>query len=312
MGTGTAAKPASWLNALLENGANPNIPNQNGELPIHLIVANPSKFSVSWLDVLLKSKDNTDRQSIDLNLPDSNGQFLIHILVALMNSRLYPPYNNVFTENIPKFSRLMASGVQLEAQDLRGFTPLIYACFLEDAQLAKFLVEKGANINAQCRLGLTPLHYLIKARVLPEMFIKLFLDRGADANSQDKTGKTPLHHAAMIDGNRMALECRSLLAYGAEINRKDNDGATALDIAASKEKYNGSTIRYLVDNGGEYDMGTPSVRKRVKRARAWVKMNRALGLKPSTSIERTSGGQQFISTTSLPIHSKASKFESNH
>lgn len=75
MGTGTAAKPASWLNALLENGANPNIPNQNGELPIHLIVANPSKFSVSWLDVLLKSKDNTDRQSVDLNLPDSNGQF---------------------------------------------------------------------------------------------------------------------------------------------------------------------------------------------------------------------------------------------
>lgn len=294
------------------------MPDERGQLPLYSIIENKKATSVSLLDALLKSKDNPDRQSVDLNIPDSKGRFPIHILVSTMKWQKSFRYYNKFTDRnprsilmdmLPKFSRLVASGAQLEAGNRDGLTPLIYACSVGVGQVAKFLVEQGADIHARCPSGLTAFHYLVKFPGLSIMFAKLFLDRGADVNSQDKTGRTPLHHAVLV-GDREVLEF--LLGYCADINRNDTDGLTALDIAANAENHNGSTINYLVQNGGECNMRTTSVRRRIKRARAWVRMNRALGLKSSTSIERTAGGQQLKSKTSLPTHSKASKSERLH
>ncbi len=51
--------------------------------------------------------------------------------------------------------------VMLLPQDV-GNTPLMVACQAGQRQAIFFLVEKGANVNAQNIYGATPLHELIK------------------------------------------------------------------------------------------------------------------------------------------------------
>ena len=73
-----------------------------------------------------------------------------------------------------------------------GATPLHMAVLSDQHDVARFLIDKGANINvpAKDEYGGTPLHWAaILGRV--EMARQL-IDAGANVNSRDKNGYTPL------------------------------------------------------------------------------------------------------------------------
>ena len=94
-------------------------------------------------------------------------------------------------------------------------------CYQDVAQL---LLEGGAEINAQDGHGSTPLHYSLHCGVA-----KLLLDSGADLNIQCQMGRTPLYFAA---GRGKKDVVKLLLERGAEPNRADRDGRTALHEAS--------------------------------------------------------------------------------
>ncbi len=111
---------------------------------------------------------------------------------------------------------------------LDGFQPLGLACFFGHYDIARFLIESGAEVNSPSRNDqkVTPLHSAAASRSLE--ISRLLLDHGADPDARQEGDFTPLHEAA-ANGQ---LELVSLLvAHGADINLSQKPGQTALAFA---------------------------------------------------------------------------------
>lgn len=90
---------------------------------------------------------------------------------------------------------LLSMGVDAKKNDEKGFGPIFNATNLNDVELAKLLIEKGADINA-VRVG--------KKTALMDMVLsdqpamaKLLVDNGANIDAQDESGKTAMEYAKM-------------------------------------------------------------------------------------------------------------------
>ncbi len=125
--------------------------------------------------------------------------------------------------------------------DSNGDTPLLCAVFTSKGNeaIAQLLLDHGAEINRPTRRGgRTPLH--VAALYGPVGLVNFLLERGADINAQGLSGKTPFYVAAtkcnegilrlLFKGNDEDI-IRLLFSRGADPNVK-RDGRTALhDLA---------------------------------------------------------------------------------
>jgi hypothetical protein len=93
------------------------------------------------------------------------------------------------------------------------------------APYARLLIEAGADVNAPSETG-TPLNLVIRIQDLE--LARLLLERGARANQEDAFGGTPLM-IAVSDGNADIVQM--LLKAHADVSRRDEHGQTALSIA---------------------------------------------------------------------------------
>jgi ankyrin repeat protein len=109
-----------------------------------------------------------------------------------------------------------------------GFTGLGFACFFAHADLARLLLDAGADPNLAARnaLAVAPLHSAVATDFAP--LVELLLARGARPDPEEGSGMTPLHTAAG-HGNRQIIAL--LLAAGAPRGHKARDGRTPADIA---------------------------------------------------------------------------------
>lgn len=107
-----------------------------------------------------------------------------------------------------------------------GRTPIL-AWKFHNTEIAECLIKHGANIKARDCHGLTALH--LAARYGAENMIARLIDAGADINSQDNSGRTPLVCAIEKPQYKSAYE---LLARGADLTIRAEDGTTVLHSAA--------------------------------------------------------------------------------
>jgi len=94
--------------------------------------------------------------------------------------------------------------------------------------IVKVLLDNGADINAvsKNKLSATPLQ---GAAAMQNIELARFLiARGANVNCRGEEGGTPLHEAA---GNGQIELAKLLLAHGARVNAKDDSGKTPLSTA---------------------------------------------------------------------------------
>lgn len=129
---------------------------------------------------------------------------------------------------------LIARGADLNAKTEDGETLLHFLIFGESEEIdyieiAKFIIEKGADIKIKDDKGRTLLH-IAAYFDLDFDFIKLLIKKGADINARSKDGKTPLHHASFFCGKKELIEF--LIENMADIHAADNKGRTALHDAA--------------------------------------------------------------------------------
>lgn len=130
----------------------------------------------------------------------------------------------------------------LEMPNPRGSTPLIVAASFGMQDLVKYLIEKGADVNAINAFGNTPLHYA--AWKADEASFKLLHKKGAKLNVQNGEGQTPLQYSCMGGSYAIFKYC---IDNGMDINEKCNDGSSLIHWAALGG--NVEIFSYLGKNG---------------------------------------------------------------
>lgn len=98
------------------------------------------------------------------------------------------------TGNAPKAAELLANGASVDARDPRSLeTPLINAAYGGFIEIAKVLIERGADVNARDKWLNTPLH-VAAIWDIPGV-VTLLLDSGANPELRNGRHNTPLESA---------------------------------------------------------------------------------------------------------------------
>jgi ankyrin repeat protein len=118
-------------------------------------------------------------------------------------------------------------GVDVNALDADGNTPLLLAAVYADPECVDLLLKKGADVNAVNKLGVTP---LMRAAT-DDAKAKLLIDAGADIKAKSAFGKTAIMIAALKYGNSKAVKL--LIDKGADAKAHDPNGVSSNLVAAS-------------------------------------------------------------------------------
>jgi ankyrin repeat protein len=108
--------------------------------------------------------------------------------------------------NIIAVKRLLAAGVNVNAKDILGETPLHRAAFEGHKEIVQLLIAKAADVNAKDKYGGTPLFYAATGG--HKEIAELLITAGADVNAKILIGKfkgeTPLDYAIFYNYSKTA------------------------------------------------------------------------------------------------------------
>jgi ankyrin repeat protein len=112
-----------------------------------------------------------------------------------------------------------------------GFTALHFAAFFNRPEIARNLVQRGADVAAIAKnpMKVTPLHSAAAAH--SGEIVRILVENGAPASVKQQGGWTPLHEAAQIGDIEMV---RDLLDHGADPQANSDDGRTPAQMAQAK------------------------------------------------------------------------------
>ena len=97
-------------------------------------------------------------------------------------------------------------------------------------EVAEYLLQHGADVNAQDKGGLIPLHNAASYGHVD--VAALLIKYNACVNATDKWAFTPLHEAAQKGRTQL---CALLLAHGADPTLKNQEGQTPLDLVSADD-----------------------------------------------------------------------------
>ena len=232
---------------LLGHGADPNIPDRNGDTPLmealrwqRDVAADTTMELRKFLDLLIDSGADPNRTNKDgetalmfaTYIENASSFQLLLARGANPNQRTKDGRAVILeltrsAENIrhPMIQTLLDVRADVNIRDVNdGTTPLLNALHYRDEVVAAKLVEHGADVNLADDAGTTPLHEAAE-RDSAEM-VRMLVARGARVDVRDGHGMTPLMKASTGDGARVLIDA------GTDVNAADEDGMTALMYAA--------------------------------------------------------------------------------
>jgi ankyrin repeat protein len=172
-------------------------------------------------------------------------KFLGEVNVETRDTGGRTPLHAAAEQMSPELAAFFISlGARVDAEDGQGRTPLDISTGKLDGATARELVRAGANIHHPIN-GSSPALEAIGAK-------GAFLDAILTAESietVDGEGRTILHLAA-LEGDAMAAA--AILNAGAPVNKRDNAGKTALDLAFTntRTKNYAETAEKIILEGG--------------------------------------------------------------
>jgi len=210
----------SIVEMLLKAGANIDLANEDGLTPLN--IASQSKNNLTVVEALLKAGANMDIANKDGETP---------IYIASMR------------DNLPVFELLLKAGANVDIANKDGETPINKASQYGNLTIVEALLKAGANMDIANKYGETP--------------ILCAFDKG-----HDKVVETLLKAGAKLDESRMNLFSASekghtgivssLLKAGAKLDSVDNDGNTALMLAAVNGHF--ELVKQFIKSGANVDI----------------------------------------------------------
>jgi uncharacterized protein len=208
---------------LIEVGADVNIADKWGRAPLY-----------SAIDYNTTPRGGRpDRPSTDVATPLAIAAMLLDRKADIdFQLKAFPPY------------RLLGPDRGGDSLLTTGSTPLLRAAKACDVPAAKLLLDRKAKVDLANSLNLTPLLVVAgsnwaitdtRGRFRNEKhcieMAKMLLDAGANINAVNNNGQSSLHAAARMDMKDLV---RFLGERGANLDIKDRNGSTALDIAEGR------------------------------------------------------------------------------
>ncbi len=261
------------LEKYLENG-DVNVRDENGaSLLHHVFQQRKDTYFSKTIEMLLKSgidvnaKDNNGRNALfyldlqtlwtiskkiselkergmDIDCMDNEGvtPIMFHVTQRpLFYSEQNDEYNTKESNNLGRYNALISlacAGANLNLRFPDGKTILHHLPTLptmhDDEEVAKVIIESGADVNLADEHGRTPLHYFISHEYIVGMDDRLeaYIKEGkANLNAQDKDGNTPLHYMLL---NNEPDSTHTLLSHGADPAILNNEGKSVEDIMREK------------------------------------------------------------------------------
>lgn len=185
------------------------------------------------------------------------------IAIVLVSFKYYPKahiqlknaslFDAVWAGDIQEVNYYLTQNVSLNKNE-KHIPPLNAAVYLEHFEIAKALLEKGANVHEmEDESGWTALHEAAAKNRID--FAQLLIQYGADVNQEahantergfNDFGDTPLIVAASNDHLEMV---KFLVDHGANINKSDNNGITPLHGAVNNDCL--EVVKYLLSQKAE-------------------------------------------------------------
>ena len=209
-------KALDLVRSLLERGAELNKRNNDGQTPLQLAMM------AGWFQLAHILLDH----GADGSTEDEHGRPLLHLLATIRARE---------SDALDLLWPLLEHGAVVNRRDKYKQTPLHLAIRRHWFQLARILLDQGANAKAEDDDETSLLHLVLSAsriRVNDALDLTLLLlEHGADVNSQDKNKQTPLLLAMGRGWFKLAW---ILLEHGADANVEDNNGKTPLHILSER------------------------------------------------------------------------------
>lgn len=133
---------------------------------------------------------------------------------------------------------LVKHGAPLNYQDKRDeWTPLMYAIYYENWDMAEFLIGTGADVNLADNQGRTALMFAAMRGNLT--ILRMLVDRCADLNATDNVGRNSLAYAVIHDQNYSA---KFLAKIGYIAKESVSDGGKGIKTTPKPAEVRGDEV----------------------------------------------------------------------
>lgn len=162
---------------------------------------------------------------------------------------------HLVSESDSKYSQrvvdvLVEYGATLDARTKWGSTPLHWACWLGNKDVAEALLRHNARVDIVDGECMTPLHALAISKTFHASLIDSLLERGASVNAKDSSWRTPLHYFSCRPGKTYAVH--AILNKGGNANLQDFEGNTPLHLACQSNLR--EVVSLLLERGARVEV----------------------------------------------------------
>ena len=157
-----------------------------------------------------------------------------------------------FYSKLDAYKAFLQAGYDVNKEDIYGNSILNYVCqhSTDDnkEEIAKLLIDNGADVNKKDRNGKTALHQFAESKEMVEFLI----EKGADIEALDNKGFTPIYYSL---NSHFIGATDAFIKHGANVNAVNKYDVSPLHIAIFNEDM--LIVKKLLKNGATEHINTP-------------------------------------------------------